>query len=404
MPDKNDNAYQRPEDAASNALFEEKTEGSPSRCPFCLAEEAFVASSDQWRCHHCGREGDRLHFLHLMQPLIRIVRPDDGDTETRPERVPGAPSSGDVANHGTFAPDLANMAEEPEAISSDGWQDEEFTEPPRPERNLLRLLMAILIAIVVVAASIFYVLPTPLARTLRTPQLSRDLANQLLRSQPGVPPTCYQDAAGLEFLTSTVVRLGTLPDVARGGIGINFGSGSWLGGGLILTNYHVVENTASEPIDDIPGNSDTESTFLFFQPIAEDSSTNNQAGLAELVAEDQRSDLAVLLVASEPQEQMTALTLGDPRALSLGDEIVVVGFPGGVFRTYTGRVLAGSGGDWILTDAGFTEGTSGGVVLNQHCELVGVPTATTIIEGRGRVGLIRPVTLAQPLIEAARSR
>jgi S1-C subfamily serine protease len=264
--------------------------------------------------------------------------------------------------------------------------------------------MAILIVIVVVAASIFYVLPTPLARTLRTPRLSQDLANQLIRSQPGVLPTCYQDAAGLDFLTSTVVRLGTLPDARRRSININFGSGSWLGGDLILTNFHVVENSASEPLNDVPGSANAGSTLLFFQPIADDASTNNQAGLAELVEEDQRSDLAVLRVVSGPQEPMTALKLGDPRALSTGDEIVVVGFPGGVFRTYTGRVLTGSGGDWILTDAGFTEGTSGGVVLNQHCELVGVPTATTVIEGHGRVGLIRPVTLAQPLIEAAKSQ
>lgn len=402
MPDKNDDSYQRPEDAVSNALFDEKARESPGQCPFCQAEEAFVASMDRWRCLHCGREGDRLHFVHLMQPLIRIVRPDYKETETRLERVLRSPSSGDIASHDEFAPDLANMAEGSD--SSDSWQDEQETEQPGSELNVLRLLMAVLIVIVVVAASIFYVLPTPLARTLRTPQLSRDLANQLIRSQPGLPPTCYQDAAGLEFLTSTIVRLGTLPDVERGSISITFGSGSWLGGGLILTNFHVVENSRSASLDDVPGYSDTESTVLFFQTIEGDPSTNNQAGLAVLVEEDRRSDLAVLLAVSGPREQMTSLELGDPRALSLGDEIVVVGFPGGVFRTYTGRVLEGSGGDWILTDAGFTEGTSGGVVLNQQCELVGVPTARTIVEGHGQVGLIRPVNLAQPLIEAARSQ
>ena len=402
MPEKNDDAFQHPEDAASNAIFEEKVRESPSRCPFCQAEETFVASLDQWRCLHCGRGGDRLHFIHSIRPLIRLVRPDYRETETGLERVPGSPSSGGTASHDGFAPGLANMAEGSD--SSDGWQAEQETEQPGPELNIPRLLVAVLIVMVVLAASVVYILPTPLARTLRTPRLSRDLANQLIESQPGVPPTCYQDAAGLEFLTSTIVRLGTLPDAERGSLGITFGSGSWLGGGLILTNFHVVENSASESLDGIPGTSDTESTVLFFQPIEGDPSTNNQAGLAVLVAEDQRSDLAVLLAVSGPREQMTALELGDPGALSSGDEIVVVGFPGGVFRTYTGRVLEGSGGGWILTDAGFTEGTSGGVVLNRQCQLVGVPTARTTVEGYGQVGLIRPVTLARPLIEAARGQ
>jgi S1-C subfamily serine protease len=64
---------------------------------------------------------------------------------------------------------------------------------------------------------------------------------------------------------------------------------------------------------------------------------------------------------------------------------------------------AGRPRGWIKTDAEINPGNSGGMAINERGELIGVPTI--VVSGRevtGKIGVIRPINLAYPLIDRVR--
>jgi S1-C subfamily serine protease len=142
-------------------------------------------------------------------------------------------------------------------------------------------------------------------------------------------------------------------------------------GGYIVTNNHVVEGTTSQNV-----------TFF-----------NGTTVTATVVGTDPYSDLAVIHVGSLPTQAHT-LILGNSTLLMVGEPVYAIGNPFGLMDSMTsgivsqlGRVLRlGDFGvpapygnysivDVIQTDAAVNPGNSGGPLLNNLGEVVGITFA-----------------------------
>lgn len=213
------------------------------------------------------------------------------------------------------------------------------------------------------------------------------------------------------------------------------GSGTFVStDGLILTNAHVVTRDAT-----------CNFTRVGVAVTDNDDSAPELRYEAGLVALDPLLDLAVLKVtapidpAQPLPETFTALTMGDSDALDIGDPLGVWGYPeiGGETITLTNGTVSGftaqAGiGDRALikTDATIAGGNSGGAAVDAAGNLVGIPTKArasengpavdcrfladtnedgtidsndTCIPIGGFLNGIRPINLAKPLVEQARS-
>lgn len=139
--------------------------------------------------------------------------------------------------------------------------------------------------------------------------------------------------------------------------------------------------------------------------------------VAEVAAADGVLDLAVLRIVStidgDPVDDLDLphLPIGDPGELRLGDELRVLGFPaaGGETITFTRGYVAGFEPQervgvraWIKTDATASPGNSGGLGADASGVLIGVPSFVREAAG-GAINRLRSITLAEPLIRAARA-
>jgi putative serine protease PepD len=132
--------------------------------------------------------------------------------------------------------------------------------------------------------------------------------------------------------------------------------------GLILTNDHVVKGATSITIDA--------------------SGSSNTTRGATLVGEEANKDLALIHV--DPSGLgLKALTLASSSSVQVGDTVYAIGTPYGLEETFTkgivsalerrisapdGAVIVGA----IQTDAALNPGNSGGPLLNEQGEVIGV--------------------------------
>lgn len=151
--------------------------------------------------------------------------------------------------------------------------------------------------------------------------------------------------------------------------------------GHVLTNNHVVNDAVRIEVA-LPDGSIYPATVLGRDPL---------------------SDLAVLKVEA-PADRLTPATLGDSRALKVGQLAVAIGNPLGFRRTLTvgvvsglDRPIPGSGSrlmtGMIQTDAALNPGNSGGPLLNSRGEVIGVNTA--IERDQPGVGFAVPIDRAR---------
>jgi pSer/pThr/pTyr-binding forkhead associated (FHA) protein len=192
------------------------------------------------------------------------------------------------------------------------------------------------------------------------------------------------------------------------------GSGSLLTpAGHILTNFHVI------------GDVDSGEYYNQYQATLVGLNWEDPEGMpntfyiAEIVQADRDLDIALLhIVASEEGDNLPAglefptVPVGDSDSVGIGDELAIVGFPGlgGETITLTRGTVSGFLADeagrprsWIKTDAEINPGNSGGMAINVKGELIGIPTI--VISGQevtGKIGWIRPIKFAYPLIDQAR--
>jgi V8-like Glu-specific endopeptidase len=130
--------------------------------------------------------------------------------------------------------------------------------------------------------------------------------------------------------------------------------------GYILTNYHVIKNATRITIT-VPG---------------------RQAVAARLVTSDQEKDLAILQVSLR---NLTALPIASSEAVQVLDSVTVLGYPlpdelGTALSASDGKVNAvregrNSSTSLFQIDANVNPGNSGGPLLNNHGEVVGIVVA-----------------------------
>jgi hypothetical protein len=138
-------------------------------------------------------------------------------------------------------------------------------------------------------------------------------------------------------------------------------------GGLILTNFHVIE-TESNPKVVFPDN-----TF--------------ETGL--LLMADKDSDLAVIQV----QRDLPPLRSAKYRTLNPADELIAIGYPLGgglpgessIIRGVFSRFVSDKTTHvkYVQTDMTFVEGISGGPMVNIYGEAVGINTSGLLLGGMG---------------------
>jgi serine protease Do len=170
--------------------------------------------------------------------------------------------------------------------------------------------------------------------------------------------------------------------------------------GYVLTNRHVIDGA-----DDI-------SVTL----------ANGKSYAAKLVGKDSRTDVALLKI--EPKEPLTSLELGDSDQTEVGEWVMAVGNPFGLWRdgvpggpsvtvgvvSYKGRDLElgvrGARVEMIQTDAAINPGNSGGPLLNTLGQVIGINTL--IVTGGERqssgVGFSVPINVAKDILPQLREK
>ena len=191
------------------------------------------------------------------------------------------------------------------------------------------------------------------------------------------------------------------------------GSGSIISEkGHILTNYHVVSDDNGKLINQ--GNN-----VRIAVPPSESEPAQDRYR-AKVVASDDKLDLAIIQIQAMIDGSnlpanlgLNPIPIGSSKSVNLGDTIIIIGFPGlgGSSLTVTRGIhsgiappgtFQGDPGTFIKTDTEINRGNSGGTAINAAGELIGVPTAGRIDrEAPGKIGLVRPIDEAKPLIDKA---
>jgi S1-C subfamily serine protease len=141
--------------------------------------------------------------------------------------------------------------------------------------------------------------------------------------------------------------------------------------GLVITNFHVVQNAR----------------------VVEVGLKDGRHVAADPVALAPDLDIAVLRISARG---LTALPLGDSSKLAVGESVVAIGNPFGLGQTVTAGIVSATnrplGQDdprrFIQTDAPINPGNSGGPLITPDGEVIGINSALfSPNEGEGSVGI-----------------
>ena len=179
-------------------------------------------------------------------------------------------------------------------------------------------------------------------------------------------------------------------DPSQDGQTVQQGSGSGIifqSDGYIVTNWHVI-------------NGATEISVIL---------NTGEEFTAKLVGSDEKTDLAVLKI-DPGSTKLTAATLNSSADVKVGELAVAIGNPMG--QEFSGSVTAGIVSavnrtmtldnrtyNLIQTDAAINNGNSGGALINQYGEVIGINSvklSSTDIEG---MGFAIAMSEAKPIID-----
>ncbi len=167
--------------------------------------------------------------------------------------------------------------------------------------------------------------------------------------------------------------------------------------GLIVTNYHVIQNAPEQNI---------RVTLDSGEELA-----------ATVVGCDVRSDLALLKI--NPVRKLTALTWGNSQDMRVGDLILAIGNPFGLGGTVTSGIISHTKRnlpsrmigdttddiDWLQIDAPINQGNSGGAIINMKGEVIGISTAIYAPTGVPMgIGLAIPSSIASVIVEELKEK
>lgn len=160
--------------------------------------------------------------------------------------------------------------------------------------------------------------------------------------------------------------------------GNSLGSGFAVGENCIITNAHVLDNPNDIALTTYAGEKHT----------------------AYLVGYDQDKDIAVLGV---KDAKFTPLTIADYKTLNTGDDVYAIGAPKSMAYTLTKGVISAKEREigkykYIQTDAAINEGNSGGPLLNDEGNVIGINTLK-MSDSEG-IGLAIPMTVVSDFLKS----
>jgi len=158
--------------------------------------------------------------------------------------------------------------------------------------------------------------------------------------------------------------------------------------GFILTNAHVIKTAR-------------EIKVIIF-------GFDRKAYVAEIVGQDQASDIAILRI--YPERPLPVAVLGDSDMIKVAQTVMAVGSPFGLEQSVTAGIVSDNSRDLVIegqtykkmiqTDAAINRGNSGGPLVNAKGEVIGINTAiyapTGVFTG---VGFAIPVNSAKLIIK-----
>lgn len=158
--------------------------------------------------------------------------------------------------------------------------------------------------------------------------------------------------------------------------------------GYVVTNAHVIGNSK---------------TAYLIQIVTSDG-TKYTAGV---VGFDSRTDIAVLKM--DDAKNLTPATFGDSDKIELGEDIIVVGNPGGldyqnsitkgVVSAVNRELSSTSLVKYIQTDAAINPGNSGGPIVNLYGQVIGIATSKIVSEKYEGMGFAIPSATAKDIVD-----
>ncbi len=160
--------------------------------------------------------------------------------------------------------------------------------------------------------------------------------------------------------------------------GNSLGSGFAIGENCVITNAHVIGNTRSIQINTYSG----------------------EKYSATLIGMDEDLDIAVLSVSGA---KFPILKLGDHNKMNTGDDVYAIGAPKSMAYTLTKGVISAkerviSKHTYIQTDAAINEGNSGGPLVNDAGEVIGINTLK-MLNSEG-IGLAIPMNVLRDFVKS----
>lgn len=154
--------------------------------------------------------------------------------------------------------------------------------------------------------------------------------------------------------------------------------------GFILTNLHVIE--------------DAREILILLH--------DGRKALASIVGTDKDTDLAVLKI---DVPDLQAVTLGNSEMTRIGDPVLAIGNPFGFGQSVTAGILSGKGRyglnlntyeNFLQTDAAINIGSSGGALVNQYGDIIGINAALYSQSGGSQgIGLAIPIEIATKVLK-----
>ena len=132
---------------------------------------------------------------------------------------------------------------------------------------------------------------------------------------------------------------------------ISQGSGFVFGSGLVVSNLHVFERATNAIVKNVK--------------------TGEISKVIEVVGMNAKEDICVIRI---DNTKFPTLSLGNSSSVETGDEIYVASNPKGLEGSFTKGIISSLRSDVGLfqLDAAISPGSSGGVLLNQKAEAIGI--------------------------------
>ena len=226
-------------------------------------------------------------------------------------------------------------------------------------------------------------------------KVNKDYSGMKLESNPKDAKTnnSYTAAKASEKVSDSVVGIlcysDDVPDQADTTTASSQGSGIIFSqDGYVITNAHVIGNSK---------------TAYAIRVVTSDGKVYK----AGVVGYDSRPDIAVLKM--DDAKGLTPATFGDSSQLEVGQDIIVVGNPGGldyqntttkgVISALDRKLSTSSLTKYIQTDAAINPGNSGGPLVNYYGQVVGITTSKIVSETYEGMGFAIPSQTVKNIVD-----